>query len=48
MLESNVFRLIMFIGAVIVVGIIISSIIENIDEINTLYDNFFSYRLKKY
>lgn len=48
MLEDNVFRLIMFIGAVIVIGLCITLIMNNLDDITSLFDQFFSYRLQKY
>jgi hypothetical protein len=48
MLENNVFRLIMLIGAVVIFGILLSNGISNYDDFKNLFAQFFSNRLQKY
>lgn len=48
MLENSVFRMVMFIGAVIVVGLGIRLLVENVPTLYQLFDSFFSARLQKY
>lgn len=48
MLESNVFRMIMFIGAIIVVGILLDQIIGDGKDIIGLLKAFFHARIQKY
>lgn len=48
LLENNAFRMIMFIGAVIVVGSIIQLITANYEQIKILIEQYFSYKLQKY
>lgn len=48
LVENNTFRMIMFIGAIIVVGILIRLIVANYDDIKVIIEQFFSYKLQKY
>lgn len=48
MLENNVFRMMMFIGAIIVVSIFIHLLIQNYGEIKDIMSQFFAFKLQKY
>nr|CDQ37705.1 hypothetical protein BN993_07267 [Virgibacillus halodenitrificans] len=48
MLENNIFRLLMFIGAVVLVGIGINMSIEHYPEIKSLIVSYFNNRVQKY
>ncbi len=48
MLEDNTFRMMMFIGAIIIVAGLIGLVVANYDEFVVLLDNFFSIKLQKY
>lgn len=48
LLENNTFRMYMFIGGALVLGAAITYILGGFDEINSLIDQFMSYRLQKY
>lgn len=48
MLENNVFRLIMFIGAVVILGIGITMTVEQFPELKGLIESYFSNRVQKY
>lgn len=48
MLENNVFRMMMFIGAIIVVAILIHLLTQNYGELKGLVEQFFAFKLQKY
>lgn len=48
MLESNVFRMLMLIGAIIVVGLLVVLTLSNLPDITKIVDIFFKHRLQKY
>lgn len=48
MLENNTLRMIMLIGAAIIVGLLIVLLINNFGEIKDLFNKFLAYRLQKY
>ena len=48
MQENNTFRMIMFIGAILVVGLLIHALTQNYDDIKIVIDKYSKFRLQKY
>lgn len=48
MQEANTFRMMMFIGAVLVISVLIGLVTANYDGLVNLFENFFSFKLQKY
>lgn len=48
MLENNTFRMWMFIGAILVVAVLVGLLVKNYDELIFIIKGFFSYKIQKY
>ncbi|RBP59281.1 hypothetical protein DES36_1196 [Alkalibaculum bacchi] len=48
MLENNVYRMIMLIGAIIIIAILINLLTNNYGEMQAVIQRFFALKLQKY